>query len=270
MRHLLALLESATRDGKKSTAEIRQIVDVIFIDQTRSPWPGSFLSMEKREVWRDYIERNAQILGYSVGHDALMELASKITNRILRELSAAQISSTLLSPEAERNTQVEHMIRQEFYLRGAGADTVSRSVQRYFRENARTRRNQTEIKTTEDDPLRDLLGLPRIGRSLLPHEDIRVHMAKFLSSTKKLSTILSFDAAGIEQKLGREFSSKCKPIGFADNQKKILLVEVSSPLAAQEIAFSKTLLISRLKKIAGFESISDLRFKIVPRKSESH
>lgn len=266
MRHLISILEtSITRDKPK---DIAQIVEIIFNNQTRSPWPGSFLSKEKKEVWRQYVAKNANILNYSDGPAALSEFASKITNRLLRELSATQISSTLLSHEAERNTQIEHMIRQEFYLRNSSEDTVSRSVQRYFRENARTKRNQTEIKSSENDPLRDLLGLPRIGRSVLPHEDIRVHMIKFLTASSKLSTILSFETSSLEGKLGKEFAGKCKPVGFADKQRKFLIVDVASPLAAQELAFSKSLFISRIKKISGFESVTDIKFRIAPKKIE--
>lgn len=266
LRHLLLFLKTFAATQKISLSNIDQLIQAIYIDQTRAPWPGSFLSPEKKELWKQFVERNSKILIYTNGEAAYSEFASKISSRLLRELSAAQITSTLLSQEAVRHTQIEHMIRQEFYSRGSPADTVSRSVQRYFRAEAKTRRDRTEIKMSEDDPMRDLLSLPRIGRSLLPREDLRVHLARYLSSPsigKHLQRASSFAAlSGANQMFSDELSKLCKPVGFADRHYRILLVEASSASAAQDMAFNKASLIARIRKIPGFEKIQDIKFRL--------
>lgn len=276
IRHLIAILEPVASSRKISPDVLSQIVNLVFNDQTRAPWPGSLLSKAKKENWRQFVEKKAKIFIYAHTPEALSEFVSKVSSQLLRELSATQISSALLNNETARNTQIEHIIRQEFFANSSAQDMISRSIQRYFKEDARARRSQTEIKIHENDPLRDLLGIPRIGRPMLPFEDIKVHMARFLKNASPLKSNSSsvpnflltscFESASIETLIGKEFSKHCQPVGFADRQQKILLINVYSSIAAHEISLSKALLISRLKKAKGFEQLTDIHFRITPKK----
>jgi BMFP domain-containing protein YqiC len=257
-RHLLAILE---KDGG-ARRNVAHIVETVYVDQTRAPWPGSYLSPAKKLGFHKWLQKNAQILSHIKDSSVLVEFVSKVSSRLLRELSAAQISSTVMDQESGRRAQIEHLIKQEMSRGLSTEDTVSRSVQRYVKENARTKRYQEEIHAPENDPLRDLLGLPRIGRTLLPKEDIRVHMARFVVKSK-LPLALVQQSKTPDLLLG-EFANRCKFVGFADKQHLIVLLDVSSPLVAQELMFSKTAILKRLRQSPELAQVVDVRFRVKP------
>lgn len=259
--HLHAILRR--EKGRKTIA---QVVELIYMDQTRAPWPGSYLSPSKRLAFKKWLEKNVQMLSYSKDPSALSEYAARAASRLLRELSASQISSIFMNDESEKKAQIEHMIRQEMMTFGPTSDsidTISRSVQRYFKENARAKRHQTEIKTPENDPLRELLGLPRIGKTLLPKEDIRVHMARFIASSN-LPLAVAAKAQTQESFLG-EFSDRCTFAGFADKRNLILLLDVASPVVASELSFAKNAILSHCHKTPELAQVIDIKFRVRPR-----
>jgi|GEM_PF-4630100 len=259
LRHLLDLLER----NKKTTSSIAQIVDLIFVDQMRSPWPGSFLAPAKRTAFRNWLERNARVLAFSKTDDAIEDFASRVSSRLLRELSASQISLTLVDQESEKKAQIEYMIRQEVRNGAQAEDTVDRSVQRYLKQNARSKLHQTEIKAAQNNPIRDLLGLPRIGRALLPREDIRVHLANFLAKANMSIELLA--AASEPQTLLGEFAKQCSFAGFVDKDHRIMLLHVKSPVVAQELTFQKLALLKRIRKTPQMAKVLDVQFRVKQR-----
>lgn len=259
MRHLVDLLEK----NNKATSSIAQIVDLIFVDQMRSPWPGSFLAPSKRDAFRQWLEKNARVLAFSKTDDAIADFASRVSSRLLRELSASQISWTLTDQESEKMAQIEHMIRQEMRKGIPAEDTVDRSVQRYLKQNARSKLHQTEIKSAQNDSIRDLLGLPRIGRALLPREDIRVHLANFLAKANVSIDMLA--AANEPQTLLGEFAKQCSFGGFADKDHRVMLLHVKSPVIAQELTFQKLALLKRIRKTPEMAKVLDVQFKVRAR-----
>lgn len=255
--HLLSILHK-----ERGRRTVVQVVELIYVDQTRAPWPGSYLSPAKKLVFRKWLEKNAQVLTFMKEDSALTEFASRAASRLLRELSASQIASTLMNDQAEQKAQIEHMIRQELLTGASTEDTVSRGVQRYLREHSRSKRFQTEIRTPENDPLRELLGLPRIGKNILPKEDIRVHMARFITRSK-LPLAFASTAQAQESFLG-EFASQCQFAGFADKKNTILLLDVASALVAQELSFSKTAILKRCRKSPELAHLVDVKFRVKP------
>jgi hypothetical protein len=259
MRHLTKLIEK----NRKTTSTIAQLVELVFIDQTRAPWPGSLLTPQKRATFRQWLEKNARLLAYSRTETAVEEFAAKVSSRLLRELSASQISWTLNDRESEQKAQLEHMIRQEMRGTHGGDDPVGRSVQRYLKATQHSKQYQSEIKVEENNPVRDLLGLPRIGRSLLPREDIRVHLARFLTKGKIPIELL---AASMEpETLLGEFSKQCTFVGFADIGHRIILLEVKSGMVAQELNFQKLKLLKQIRKTPEMAKVLDVRFNVKGR-----
>lgn len=261
-RHLVALLEALFAKTAPQKPALEYVVEIVYVDQTRAPWPGSYLSPAKREIFKAWLMKNARILFFASERPSVNEFATKVSSRLLRELSAAQISSMFYTPETEKKAQLEHMIRQELHSQGSSEETLARSVQRYFRAAARERRFKEEIKAPENDPVRDLLGLPRIGRPLLPKEDIRVHMARFISHTKLLATLGDM-ANNVHDSLG-EFSHFARFAGFMDKRQTILLLDVKSAGAAQELALNKVHLLSRLRKVPELTGLMDFQCRVRP------
>lgn len=147
-------------------------------------------------------------------------------------------------------------------------DLVRRAVTRALGEKKRGSPGRP-VPLQPGDPLRHLLDLPPTGRLRLPRGDIRGAMAKAAVEVPSLGGLLRqvavFSRTVMEDALGEELWSLCRPVGFADLRRTRILVATASSVAAQETQLRSRELLYRLKKLDGLSTILGIRVVVDQR-----
>ncbi len=147
-------------------------------------------------------------------------------------------------------------------------DLVRRAVTRALGEKKRGSPGRP-VPLQPGDPLRDLLDLPPTGRLRLPRGDVRGVIAKAAVEVPSLGGLLRqvavFSRTIMEEALGEELWSLCRPVGFADMRRTRVLVATASSVAAQETQLRSRELLYRLKKLDGLATIVGVRVVVDQR-----
>jgi len=147
-------------------------------------------------------------------------------------------------------------------------DLVRRAVTRALGEKKRGSPGRP-VPLQPGDPLRDLLDLPPTGRLRLPRGDVRGVIAKAAVEVPSLGGLLRqvavFSRTVMEEALGEELWSLCRPVGFADMRRTRVLVATASSVAAQETQLRSRELLYRLKKLDGLATIVGVRVVVDQR-----
>jgi len=116
------------------------------------------------------------------------------------------------------------------------------------------------------DPLRAVLALPAQGRVRVPRGDVRGVIADAAVKTPALGGLLrevaAFSRDALEDALGDELWSLCRPVGFSDRQRTRVLIVTTSSVAAQEAQLRSRELHHRLRHVPGLERIVGVKVAV--------
>ncbi len=228
----------------------------------RGDRPGVLLSSELRE------RLAATLAGLAAA------LPPVVTDREVDAFARAAVEACIaLVPRARRDVQdPQKRLRRAIVAERVRAhdddETVRRAVGRIKREDARDRRATSRFDVAANDPLRPLLDLPPQGRVALPKSDLRAHIVRAAGGSTLgglLRKAALFSDELLRPALGAELFAMGRVVGFADRTGKRVLIEVKSSAYAQELSLRKQEIVYRLRKVAGFEDVEDVRFDVADR-----
>lgn len=147
-------------------------------------------------------------------------------------------------------------------------DLIRRAVTRAIGERRRGAPGRI-VPLQSGDPVRDLLDLPRTGRVRLPKGDVRGAIAHAANADAGLGGLLRqvavFARPVMEEALGEELFTLCRPVGFADPRHSRVLVATASSVAAQETQLRSRELLYRLQKLPGLAHVSGIKVVVDKR-----
>jgi hypothetical protein len=125
------------------------------------------------------------------------------------------------------------------------------------------------VDVAEGDPMRALLDLPAHGRVFLPRNDVRVRLADMARSSPlgaALQDAARFAEPLVRPALGEELWELARPVGLSTKSKRdphsVVVVEVASSTAANEVHLRKREIVERLRRIAGLERVKDVEIVV--------
>lgn len=174
--------------------------------------------------------------------------------------------------DIERRGDVQALARAAIYAEMLGArsdeELIQRAVTRAIGERRRGSPGRL-VPLDNDDPVRDLLDLPTRGRVRLPRGDVRGAIAHAANADAGLGALLRqvavFARPVMEEALGEELFTLCRPVGFADAHRSKVLVATASSVAAQETQMRSRELLYRLQKLPALAHISGIRVVVNKR-----
>jgi hypothetical protein len=170
--------------------------------------------------------------------------------------------------QADSRALAKAAIYAELVHATSDEDLVRRAVTRALGEKKRGSPGRP-VPLQPGDPLRHLLDLPPTGRLRLPRGDVRGAMARAAVEVPSLGGLLRqvavFSRTVMEDALGEELWSLCRPVGFADLRRTRILVATASSVAAQETQLRSRELLYRLKKLDGLSTILGIRVVVDQR-----
>jgi len=241
----------------------------------RPGWIGNKLESEKQNDIYDTLVSLAKPLCFSRDEKTLYQFAKETALLIVSSISTQKPEKTA-DPRKKSQKDLDtlsELIKAELLTTNSPKEAVSKAALKFYRQNWYHRKDLFKPALPENHPLRALFNLSPTEPIYLPKNDVRSHILKRKTKQSQglialLSKAAIFSPNLLIPVLGNDIYTKFKPIGYADKQEKIVLVEVNSSATAHEFNFHKIEFIKTLKLAKGFESICDARIKIFqPSKS---
>jgi hypothetical protein len=139
-------------------------------------------------------------------------------------------------------------------------DHVRRAVAFGWRQSRRRGRYETTLELAPHDPLRAALALPRTSSvATVDRREVRSHLLKMAPLLRQAA---AFSPDALQEAMGEELWALCRPVGFGDAQRLVLLVRVPSSTFAQEVQLRLPELLTRVRTIAGLEAVIRVKFVV--------
>jgi hypothetical protein len=153
------------------------------------------------------------------------------------------------------------------------ACAIQRAAHELLKIKRRFDAKERLIMMAKAHPLRDVLSWVELNDAPLPKEDVRNHFLHLKKSTKKekhgdgmlwglLEKAQAFSVRRLHGLLGDELFFLCRPLGFFNQNRTALLIEVPTNAHLHALTYRKLEILRALKKDAAFYTVKDLRFKV--------
>ena len=218
----------------------------------RSGWPGESLrETQKKQIIKE-LSPLASSLAYANDMKSLAQFAQKTVLHLLTQVSSKSRT------EIETGRLVG-FIKAEQHRGERGETAATRAAARFLQQKRRAHKQTTYIAPNQYGHLQELLSLPKSTGTELPKQDIRGLILKS-SLSGLLQKASCFAPEVLRPVLGDMLFRQIKPVGFADQTQKSILIQVESSAIAHEMLFRKLEILKRLQQIPEFRQVNDLRF----------
>lgn len=230
----------------------KHVAHICLIHLCRPGWPGAGLSPVRRLELGQELTKLSRALFYSKDKASLIMFAKAAVQAVAKKLPS--------KPETKPLARMTAIIHSELLSGRGSVEVATRAAARVFSDEQRQKRQTVDVNLAKNDPLRDVLAIPKSSTARLPKTDLRALMLR-CDLTSLLHEATPFASKTMRETLGDELFAKCKPLGFGDRFSKTVLLEVNSSSIAHEMLFRKNEILNRLRRIPSLSKISDIRFK---------
>lgn len=256
-----------SHDEKEKSIE--QVSHVVIDAVCRSGWPGSLLSPPIRASYQAHVTLYAKNLCYDRQESAIREFAHKSVSLLMQLIPPKRIESLEMGKEDPKKLsgRIKTLIEEEKLYSLSPEQLVARVAKRLLQEKQFEKKNYVKVNLPDRDPLRQLLNLPSENAVPIPKQDIKAHLLR-LGSSKDSALIDMLRAAApfagptIQNALGDALFKICKPIGYWDKARVVVLAKVPNSSVLYDLNFQKAYIVAKLKTVPGLERVRDIRFKI--------
>lgn len=246
--------------SQNDVSQAQSVLPNFLITKLSKPgWPLSKTSLARKELLQKQLTSLCVSLLYTQDAKTISVLALQIAKCVFQYSPSTNGKPELIHQKLER------IIKYQSENARSSDDVIEKSIRSFLHQEKKTQKRTVAVDMHH--PLKNVLGIPK-NVSRLPREDIRSQLVRSSSDesptslTALLKQALPFAPQMLQAALGSELYRLARPVGFADKRHHVVLIEVDSASAAQEISYRKDEIISRLKCIQGFEHISDVRYTV--------
>ncbi len=230
-----------------------KIAKVTLIQICRHVGTNNLLCASKKNEIICSIEKLAKPLFYSINQGELNQFSFLCAKSFIAALSVNNIKTIkrrFYQPTLKDN--LETIIRKEliFGANPANALQVAAKSMLFESKKKQALREQSQWSLQKNDIKKIMNNLKGKNTSVF---------------SKLIRKSLIFTKEFLEPKMGLALYQVFRPVGFGDKNNALLLVEVSSSIAAHEFSFRKPELIATIKKVPGFENVQKIRLIPVTR-----
>lgn len=241
----------------------------IHAELTRAPWPGYLLPKGLKQPFKEQVRQLSDSLALAQDKAQMARFSHQVAMSLLKLLPSHQLAILLQGQKKVTAAKLEELIKNELDAGASDEEAARHAGARFFKENQKLMGRHITIKARKNAHFFDILSLPPVKKAQLPKEDIRSHLFHYLNGSENknslsnvLSKALPFQSELLLELLGADLFKLAQPVGYADKNERILLLEVASSAQAHLLTFRKGEYLARLKKHESFKKLQSIRFRI--------
>lgn len=232
----------------KKHYSVAALAELTMMQMSRPGWPISFISPQKHRDLFPQISQLSDILYTSPSAQAIQEFADSVAHLLVANIPEVVITEVNYSENEAIERNIKFFLEagcspEQAVLRASAG--ISKAALKLKSKNSDTKMTQKTIKT---------VMAKMLHRSNAPEQSA---LGRILNDNVLLSGPETLKA------LGNELYTLCQPMGFSDDKRQVLIMKVASAASAYNARFRTGEILSRLKRLKGFENLREVRFQMV-------